>query len=97
MLVRSEVDARVRDVFLRYNITPELDPSIARCSKCNGKLEEISGPDRERVKDLIFDQTYNHYDVFWLCNDCESVFFMGGHWKNMKEYIERISQLMNDR
>ncbi len=97
MLVRSEVDERVRDVFLQYDITPEIDPSIARCSKCNSELEELRGPDRERVKDLVFDQTYNHYDVFWFCNDCKSVFFMGGHWKNMREYMERISQLMGEK
>ncbi|MGY5876680.1 MAG: Mut7-C RNAse domain-containing protein [Candidatus Thorarchaeota archaeon] len=97
MLVRSEVDERVRDVFMRYDIAPELDPSIARCSKCNGELNELRGVEKELVKDLVFEQTYNHYDVFWFCNDCKSVYFMGGHWKNMIGYMERISQLMKER
>ena len=97
MLVRSEVDERVRDVFVRYDIAPELDPSIARCSKCNGELVELRDSERESVKDLVFEQTYNHYDIFWFCNDCKSVYFMGGHWKNMIGYMERISQLMKER
>ena len=43
MLIRNNVDEQVRDVFIRFGITPEVHPSIARCTKCNGGLVELSG------------------------------------------------------
>ncbi len=97
MLVRGTVDDRVVDVFIRYGIKPEVDPRIARCSKCNGGLIELTGSGKELIKNIVFEQTYNHYDTFWFCNDCESVYFMGGHWKNMIEYMNRIAAQIKSR
>lgn len=96
-LVRGSVDDEIVEVFSKYNIKPEADPRIARCSKCNGGLTELSGEGKEIIKDYVFEQTYNHYDVFWFCNECESVYFEGGHWANMREYMDRIKQLMESQ
>jgi len=96
-LVReSTVDDKVASVFFWYGINPNIDPSIARCSKCNGKLEEITADSKERVKELVFEKTYDAYDTFWLCNDCHSIFFQGGYWDNMTQYMERIRELMKE-
>ncbi|MGD2073121.1 MAG: Mut7-C RNAse domain-containing protein, partial [Candidatus Thorarchaeota archaeon] len=94
LLVRGNVDKRIAEVFAHFNINPEIEPSKSKCSKCNGELIELKGTDKERVKDLVFEQTYNFYDTFWLCEDCQSVFFEGSHWKNMRKYIIKISSLM---
>ena len=94
MLVRGDVDHGVAAVFSKYGIAPIADPSISRCTKCNGELTEIGEDGKERVKGLIFEQTYNHYDTFWLCEYCNSVFFMGGQWDNIQKYMDHISDLM---
>ena len=97
MLVRGTVDDEVAAVFVKYGITAEIDPSTARCSKCNGELEEIQGEERMRIKSLVHDKTYNYYDTFWLCNSCHSVFFQGSYWKNIQKYMARIQDLINAR
>ncbi len=97
MLLRGSVDERVTRVFQEFGISPRIDPSKSRCSKCNGELTEIGASEKERVKDLVFDDTYNHYEKFWLCNDCQSVFFQGGQWENMQRYMARIEKLMGTR
>jgi uncharacterized protein with PIN domain len=97
MLVRGSVDERVASVFRKYGIAPIADPSIARCTKCNGELTEISEEEKHRVKNLVFEQTYNHYDRFWLCEYCKSVFFMGGQWENIQKYMDHISELMESQ
>lgn len=94
MLVRGSVDKEVALVFRAFGIQPEVNPSKSRCSKCNGTLREISGEDKKEIRNLVFDQTYDHYETFWLCADCNSVFFQGGHWKNITAYMERIRVLM---
>ena len=96
MLVRGTVDEEVASVFLKYGITPEIDPSKSRCTKCNGSLTHIKDEEKEQIKSLVPDQTYNHYSEFWLCRYCKSVFFQGGQWTNIEEYMTKISQLMKE-
>lgn len=95
MLLRGSVDQRVARVFHAYGIEPVVDPSKSRCSKCNGVLEEIDRGHKEKIKDLVYEQTYNHYSTFWLCKSCGSVFFQGGYWENIVRYMHRISQLID--
>jgi hypothetical protein len=96
LLLRGNVDERIARVFHTFDIRPEIDPAKSRCTKCNGELIEIQGDDKEQIRGLVFDQTYNYYDIFWLCKDCQSVFFEGSHWKNMRAYMKKIQKLMND-
>lgn len=96
MLVRGTVDEEVASVFLRFGISPVADPSKSRCTKCNGSLTHLVDDEKERIKEYVPDQTYRHYTEFWLCEYCKSVFFQGGQWKNIEDYMNRIGKLMKD-
>ncbi|TFG34122.1 hypothetical protein EU527_04965 [Candidatus Thorarchaeota archaeon] len=96
MLVRGSVDEEVASVFVRYGILPEADPSISRCTKCNGELTPISYDEKEQIRPFVFEKTFNYYDKFWFCKYCKTVFFRGGQWKNIDEYMVRISELMKE-
>ncbi|MHA1951606.1 MAG: Mut7-C RNAse domain-containing protein [Candidatus Thorarchaeota archaeon] len=93
-LLRGPVDEGVARIFTAYNIPPTIIPSESRCSKCNGSLVTIKEADKEKVKGLVFEQTFDHYEEFWLCEECNSVFFQGAQWKNIEIYMKRISDLM---
>jgi uncharacterized protein with PIN domain len=97
MLLRGGVDDEIAALFRQFNIEPSIDPSKSRCSKCNSPLVEIDKDDKEQVKGLVFEQTYNYYDKFWLCKNCKSVYFQGGHWKNIRLYMDRIRSLMEEQ
>lgn len=94
MLVRGDVDERIAAVFKKFIIHTEVVPDLARCSKCNGTLEKLTGEEISKVKALVHEKTYEHYDTFWLCENCKSVFFQGGYWDNIQSYMELISKLM---
>ena len=94
LLLRGSVDEGVARVFVEYDIRPKIDPTTSRCSKCNGNLAALKDVDKDRVKGLVFEQTFDYYEEFWLCEDCQSVFFQGGHWKNIEVYMKRISDLI---
>jgi len=96
MLVRGSVDDEVASVFLRFGISPEADPATSRCTKCNGDLTHISEDEKEKVRDLIFEQTFDYYNEFWFCKYCKSVYFRGAQWKNIDEYMERIGDLIKE-
>ncbi|MHA2084509.1 MAG: Mut7-C RNAse domain-containing protein [Candidatus Thorarchaeota archaeon] len=93
-IVRGDVDERIARVFREYNLEPIIDPSKSRCSKCNGELQSIKESEKPKVKDLVFEQTYDNYEEFWLCSDCQSVFWKGGHWVNIQKYAKGIEELM---
>ncbi|TFG15042.1 hypothetical protein EU537_02035 [Candidatus Thorarchaeota archaeon] len=94
MLVRGAVDYRIAKIFHEFNISPEVDPDEARCSKCNGELVKISTDEKSKIREFVHKQTYDHYDVFWYCPDCDAVYFQGGYWDNIQKYMEHISRLM---
>jgi uncharacterized protein with PIN domain len=94
LLLRGNVDERVARVFSEFNIPPRINPSNSRCSKCNGVLEELDETKKEKIKGLVHEQTYNHYDRFWHCNECQSVYFQGGQWENINQYMDRIRRLL---
>ena len=96
MLVRGSVDEEVASVFLKYEIKPFADASISRCTKCNGSLEYIGEDEKERIKLLVMEKTYDYYTEFWYCKYCKSVFFKGGQWINIDEYMKRIGELMQE-
>ncbi|MFX1559948.1 MAG: Mut7-C RNAse domain-containing protein [Promethearchaeota archaeon] len=96
MLVRGSVDEEVAGVFLKFGISPVADPSISRCTKCNGSLTHIREDQKSRIQGLVPDQTYRYYTEFWFCEYCKSVFFQGGQWTNIEAYMERIAQLMKE-
>ena len=97
MLVRGSVDETVVDVFFKFGIAPTVDPTKSRCSKCNGELIQLGSMEKERIRNLVHKKTYDYYEEFWLCKDCQSVFFQGGYWRNILEYMERIEVLMRER
>ena len=96
-LLREPVDEGVASVFAEYNIPPKIDPTMSRCSKCNGSLVALKDADKERVKGLVFEQTFDYYEEFWLCEECNSVFFQGGQWKNIEIFMKRISELVEQK
>ena len=96
-LVRGSVDEAVADVFIEFGISPTIDPTKSRCSKCNGELIQLDDTEKKRVRNLVHKKTYDYYDKFWLCKDCQSVFFQGGYWQNILRYMERIDKLMKER
>ena len=96
MLVRGTVDEEVASVFLKYGIKPEADPSKSRCTKCNGVLTHVADDEKQSIRGLVPDQTYNYYTEFWFCEYCKSVFFQGGQWANIEEYMDRIAQMMSE-
>jgi uncharacterized protein with PIN domain len=100
-LHRHAVESDIRGMLVRgsveFGISPTIDPTKSRCSKCNGELIQLDSTEKERVRNLVHKKTYDYYDKFWLCKDCQSVFFQGGYWQNILRYVERIDELMKER
>ena len=53
--------------------------SKARCSLCNSELREID--DKNLIKNLVLENTFNHYNKFYQClnPECKKVYWNGTH------------------
>lgn len=56
-----------------------------RCMECNGRLVPV---EKEAILDRLEPLTRKFYHEFWVCPDCERVYWAGSH-------LERMSRLVN--
>jgi uncharacterized protein len=64
--------------------------NTSRCPICNGGLEDIEKKDvTNKVPLGVFESMKN----FWICNNCEKIYWEGTHIKN----LEKFTAELNDR
>ncbi len=64
-----------------------------RCSVCNTPLRK---PTREEALEVmrregIKEDLAERFDL-WYCERCKKLYWMGGHWKNMKRFLNELER-----
>ena len=62
-------------------------PLNTRCPKCNGVLESVK---KEAVKERVPEVSFNAFKEFWVCTECNSVYWRGSHWVQIEETLNKI-------
>jgi len=87
MLIRSDVpDEQAREVLQRFLLAGQVR-LFGRCSKCNGLLREAAKAD---VAARIPPKTAKWLDTYYLCRDCDQLFWEGTHVTVLRRRIEII-------
>ncbi len=87
---------RTRAVLITANSVPEqiaetleflgdeafLDPDESRCPECNVRVRrtEVDNP--------------GPFEVTWECPKCRRKYWVGGHWRDMEETIDRVKEVL---
>jgi uncharacterized protein with PIN domain len=60
-----------------------------RCSICNTPLRKPSDDEALEVmrREGIREDLREKFEL-WYCERCKKLYWMGGHWKNMKKFLE---------
>ncbi|MFC1802624.1 Mut7-C RNAse domain-containing protein [Thermoproteota archaeon] len=66
----------------------QLLPSNTRCPRCNGILTSVG---KETVKEQIPKESYKAFEKFWICADCNSIYWKGSHWAQIMETLLKIT------
>ncbi|MFX1518485.1 MAG: Mut7-C RNAse domain-containing protein [Promethearchaeota archaeon] len=77
-----------------FNIQFDIDPSSSRCPLCNGKITSV---EKEIIRSKIPSPTFNRYDQFWQCIQCEKIYWMGSHYESMRKIITEIDSSINEK
>ncbi|MFC1744959.1 Mut7-C RNAse domain-containing protein [Candidatus Riflebacteria bacterium] len=86
-VVKSEQPAiQVREVVNRFNLMP-LVKYFQRCLKCNSPLKVM---EKSEIYSRLLPYIRKNFNLFFICPGCDRVYWMGTHYKKMKEKIETI-------
>lgn len=77
---------QVKEVIRRIHLNRSIAP-FTRCVKCNGKL---FGIDKEQVAEQIPEETYQHIDQYYKCDDCQKIYWQGAHWKKLNQLLKHF-------
>ncbi|MCK9994740.1 MAG: hypothetical protein KAH56_00500 [Candidatus Krumholzibacteria bacterium] len=87
MLIRSDdPDEQAREVVCRFLLADQVR-MFGRCSKCNGLPREVAKAD---VASRIPPKTAKWLDTYYLCRDCDQLFWEGTHVTALRRRVEKI-------
>lgn len=78
--------AQLAEVLNHFDLHQAIDP-FKRCIKCNGKLERV---EKEKIMQRLQPLTQKHFDTFFKCENCQSIFWEGSHFDRMSGFITTI-------
>jgi uncharacterized protein len=70
-----------------------LNSNYYRCSICNNKLMLIENPDA--IKKEIHQKIFANNKIFFICYECNKLYWCGTHIKKISLLIERINNILN--
>ena len=65
----------------------ELSARPPRCMACGGEL--VRG-DKEALRERIPPRTYRWLDEYFLCSECDRLFWHGTHWQRIKDRLTGV-------
>ena len=84
----SSDEERLASVAREYALA--LDPMMARCTICSGRLKEAS---RDEIVGEVPQKSLEAYDEFWRCSGCGKVYWRGSHWERIVEKVSEASSI----
>jgi uncharacterized protein with PIN domain len=83
----TAVRRQLAEVLRRFDLARAARP-FGRCLRCNGALEAVS---KQEVAASLPPRTLELYDEFLRCPGCLGVYWKGGHYRRMAEFIETLA------
>ena len=78
---------QIKKVLQENNMIIDERNILSRCSNCNTLLTKVS---KEEVKGLVPPKVFEHHEMFWCCPNCNKIYWLGSHYENMREMIQKI-------
>lgn len=86
----DEVMEQIKEL-LSAKINIKLEPTMKRCSECNGRIRKI----KEERENLLRNKEYVPKNMigrkeFWICESCGKIYWEGSHWRSIEERLEQL-------
>lgn len=74
------------EVLQRFQLTEVIAP-FTRCTRCNGRLQEVA---KENIVDRLEPLTRRHYRHFRQCTGCGRIYWRGSHVQHIERLLEEV-------
>lgn len=89
LTTNSSIDHCVRELNQKLEIDWTLHP-FSRCLVCNQLLKEI---EKEKITAKVPEGVKKSTTQFWICPDCNRIYWEGSHTEKMRKMLESFSKL----
>ena len=76
------------EVLQRFNLIQSIAP-FRRCIHCNALLRSVA---KELVIHRLLPETKRYYDEFFLCPECNRIYWKGSHYRRMQHFIDNVTK-----
>ncbi len=90
LIQSSEIMEQLKEMRGEFNIS--FEPQMDRCTLCNSAIRKVKPGEMELVKgkEYVHPATLESGTEFWLCDNCGQVYWLGTHWDNIRERVEKL-------
>lgn len=85
-------EKQLSEVIHRYDLKEYINKS-SRCPKCNHVLESV---EKEKIIERLEPKTKKYYHEFYICTNCEQIYWKGSHFEKIEELINNIEDELNN-
>jgi uncharacterized protein with PIN domain len=82
----TEPARQLEHIISKYDLQDQIAP-FSRCIECNYRLQSV---EKNSIKDKIPFFTYQKFDEFAICPNCQRIYWKGSHYKNMTKNIDHL-------
>lgn len=74
---------QLEEIVSRLDLYRAIKP-FSRCLRCNRMLEPVA---KEAIRDRLPPRSAPFYRRFWICDQCDRIYWEGSHWRRMEQII----------
>ncbi len=80
------------EIIRRFELQSQIKP-FHRCMSCNGLIKKV---EKEEIEERLEPKTRKFFTEFFICSDCQKIYWRGSHFINMEQKIELWIQAAAD-
>ena len=84
----TDLDLQLNQVLKHVNINE--NSVLSRCTLCNTLLDTI---EKNKVQGKVPSKVFENNEKFWFCSKCNKFYWMGSHYNEMINKIDKIKKL----
>jgi uncharacterized protein with PIN domain len=88
-LDKKDLEAQLDSVIRHFNLNIDSNQILSRCTLCNILVISV---EPAMVKNNIPDSVRETHKKFWICPQCNRVYWKGSHWENITQKITELKK-----
>ena len=91
LLVEKSEEERLARIARTFGISLDASMATSKCPECGWDLKAAS---KTEVADKVPETSIMLYDKFWKCRGCGKVYWLGSHWKQIRQTLGEAQKMV---